>query len=444
MKIAIAGYGAEGESNYRYWNTPDNQVVIIDEREPSRPAPVDASIIIGDDAFSKLEGYDLVVRTAGLAPRKIKTDGKIWSATREFFEKCPAPIIGVTGSKGKGTTSSLIASILRAAGRTVHLVGNIGVPALDVLPAMTADDIVVYELSSFQLWDLEKSPHIAVVLMIEPDHLDVHADMDDYINAKANIRRNQTCDDICLYHPTNEYSRRIATVDTGIYVTTPVQEELDTAWRYGISDDNQVYVKDAVFTVRDISICSVDALQLPGEHNVENACAAISAVLALGQVNKDAIEQGLRDFTGLPHRLKFVRAVGGVNYYDDSIATTPGSAIAAMKAFDQPKVIILGGSSKGAQFDEVATVASVANVKAAILIGDEANRIEQVLREQNITTINLGAVATMTDIVAIAQTHAASGDVVILSPACASFGMFKNYSDRGEQFVNAVQQLEEK
>jgi len=441
MKIAIAGYGAEGESNYHYWNTPENQVVIIDEHEPSRPVPLDASVIIGEAAFTKLEGYDLVVRTAGLAPRKIITDGKVWSATNEFFAQCPAPIIGVTGSKGKGTTSSLIASILKAAGRTVHLVGNIGVPALDVLADIHPHDVVVYELSSFQLWDVEKSPHIAVVLMIEPDHLDVHASMDEYVAAKANIRRYQTDDDLCLYHPTNEYSRRIATVDTGIYNDQTAGGRNDAIARYGVPDDGQVYTQDDVFMVSGHSICEVSALQLPGAHNIENACAAISAALALGGVSADAVEQGLRVFTGLPHRLKLVNEVNEVRYYDDSIATTPGSAIAALNGFDEEKVIILGGSSKGADYTVLADVAARANVKMAILIGQEADKLADVLESRGVNIINLGMNTDMNEIVRLAQQHTTPGDVVILSPACASFGMFKNYSDRGEQFIAAVNAL---
>ena len=443
MKIAIAGYGAEGESNYRYWNTPNNQVVIVDEVRPLRDVPMDASVIIGEDAFSKLEDYDMVIRTAGLAPRKIKTDGKVWSATNEFFAKCPALIIGVTGSKGKGTTSSLIASILKASGRTVHLVGNIGVPALDVLADIAADDIVVYELSSFQLWDVQKSPHIAVVLMIEPDHLDVHADMEEYVAAKANIRRYQSRDDICLYHPTNMYARRIATVDTGVYGGVFTSEEKSAIHRYGVSDDGQVYAENGMFMSDGVAICSVDVLQLPGEHNIENACAAISAAQATGHVDASAVEQGLRGFTGLSHRLKFVRTIDGVSYYDDSIATTPGSAIAAMHAFEQPKILILGGSSKGADFREVAVVASQTGVKAAVLIGDEASKIEVALRDVGVRAINLGTDVVMPDVVACARQLATAGDVVILSPSCASFGMFKNYSDRGDQFVAAVNAIEE-
>jgi UDP-N-acetylmuramoylalanine--D-glutamate ligase len=427
MKIAIAGYGAEGESNYRYWNTPENQVVIIDERQPSRAVPVDASIIIGDDAFSKLEGYDVVVRTAGLAPRKIRTDGKIWSATNEFLSKCPAPIIGVTGSKGKGTTSSLIASVLRAAGKTVHLVGNIGIPALDVLADIQADDIVVYELSSFQLWDAEKSPHIAVVLMIEPDHLDVHTDLEEYIQAKANIVRHQYPTDVTVYNSENPHARTIS--------------ELSRASKVGFQSVTSAHVADGNFWYGEQRLCTIDALKLPGVHNLDNACAAIDAVWPYTQ-DGNVIERGLAAFGGLSHRLKFVRELDGVKYYDDSIATTPGSAIAAMRAFEQPKILILGGSSKGADFSELANVASQSSVAVAILIGDEAIKIESALQRVGVRAVNLGTDTTMDQVVSIARQQASTGDVVILSPSCASFGMFKNYSDRGDQFIASVNALQ--
>lgn len=432
MKIAIAGYGVEGKSNYEYFSRGDDQVVIVDEREVT-DAPVDASVITGEGAFEKLQGFDMVVRTAGLAPRKIKTDGKVWSATNEFFAKCPAAIIGVTGSKGKGTTSSLIASILREAGQDVHLVGNIGVPALDILPRIQPTDIVVYELSSFQLWDLEKSPQVAVVLMIEPDHLDVHENFDEYLMAKANIRKFQKAEDICFYHPTNEFSRRIAEVNP-----------FPNAHRYNDpSDSASISVDGNDFIESDgCVVAPVTALQLPGAHNVENACAAICAAYAGFGVGRDAIERGLRAFTGLDHRLKFVREVAGVKYYDDSIATTPGSAIAAMKAFDAPKTLILGGSSKGADFTEVAEVAKNTNVHHVVLIGQEADKIEQAFMGTEIAISNLGAHTTMQKIVETAQELTAPGGVVVLSPACASFGMFKNYKDRGDQFIASVNLLQ--
>lgn len=430
MKVAIAGFGIEGKSNYRYYKSRGHDVTIVDERSEINDAPEGAKTLAGPGVFEQLDGFDIVVRTASLPPKKIKTDGKIWSATNEFFAECPAAIIGVTGSKGKGTTSSLITSILREAGQTVHLLGNIGVPALDELPKIQSNDIVVYELSSFQLWDVEKSPTVAVVLMIELDHLDIHADFDDYVAAKANIRKYQTEKDICFYHPTNKFSRQIA-----------MTNQLPNAHPYNDEKDPvSVFVADGNFIIDDCIICPTSAVQLPGNHNLENACAAINAALEFTD-DWSAVERGLWAFTGLPHRLKFVRETENVKYYDDSIATTPGSAIAAMKAFDQPKVMILGGSYKGGDFEEMAKLASKSNVRMAVLIGKEAERIEPLLQKYAVPTLNLGEEVGMPEIVAAAADVAQSGDVVLMSPACASFGMFKSYQDRGEQFVAAVEAL---
>ncbi len=426
MKIAIAGYGIEGASNYRYYAAdPANEIVIVDQRQPDAALPAEIATIIGDDAFSQLDGFDLVVRTAGLAPYKIKTDGQIWSATNEFFAKCPAPIIGVTGSKGKGTVASLVAGILKAAGRKVWLVGNIGVAALDVLDSVSSDDIVVYELSSFQLWDLERSPHTAVVLFIEQEHLDVHLDMDDYLNAKANIARYQTADDRLIYNQSNQFARAIA--------------DQSTAQKLGYIDSQSAHVKDGSFWYGEQIICSINVLQIIGSHNVENACAAINAVWALTQ-DRAAIEQGLGSFQGLPHRLKFVRELDGVAYYDDSIATTPSSAIAALRAFAQPKVIILGGSSKGSDFTQLGQELAQHNARA-ILIGAEAANIAHACQAAGFNDYEILEQATAKQFVERAQAVATPGSIVLLSPACASFGMFKNYSDRGDQFIAAVEAL---
>lgn len=427
MKVAIAGYGVEGKVSYQYWQKLGHEVTIIDERDLSPyDLPYGSSTILGKNAFKSLKDFDLVIRTPSLSPDKLRTNGKVWSATNEFFDKCPAPIVGVTGTKGKGTTSSLIAAILSAAGKKVHLIGNIGVPALEVLTNVTADDIVVFELSSFQLWDLEKSPQVAVVLMVEPDHLDVHKDMDEYINAKANICSHQSGSDVCLYHPTNDLSARIAAHGEGMKK------------QYAVNDDDQVYIKENTFFVQNKALCSTDAVQLPGAHNLENACAAISAALMFTD-NVSAIEQGLKSFTGLPHRLKVVREIRGVTYYDDSIATTPGSALAAIRAFPEPKLLILGGKDKGGDYTELIGHCKVSDTHV-LAIGSNGKAIAKLCQKAHVAVSDLTG-KNMSEIVSEAQRLATPGSVVILSPAASSFDMFKSYADRGDQFVKAVGEL---
>lgn len=442
MKVAIVGYGVEGRASYRYYSrSPDNEIVIFDEFS-SRPddLPSDVLFISGPHALEELKGqeFDKVLRTPPLAPSKLADVANVWSGTREFFEQCPAPIIGVTGSKGKGTISSLIYEMLKAAGKSAWLVGNIGNPALDVLPQVKADDIVVYELSSFQLWDVERSPHTAIISIVEPEHLDVHKDVDEYYQAKANIRRFQTIHDSCYYHPTNEVSRQLA--DTG-GPHDPSERELwrSKSSRYAIPDDGVVYVRDESFYIRSREICPVSALQLIGQHNIENACAAICAALDYTD-DFAAIEQGLRNFKGLPHRLEFVAEVSGVKYYDDSIATTPGSAIAALRAFTEPKILILGGSDKGVDFKELAREVLKQDVRHVLTMGAMSEVIAHELKDVGFTDITL-VEGAMKEVVETASKLAQAGDVVILSPSCASFDQYKNYADRGEQFQSQVKAL---
>lgn len=433
MKIAIAGYGVEGQASFAYWSKdPANELTIVDESvQPKFEVPAGVSTLFGEGVFGKLNGFDLVIRTASLAPSKIKTDGKVWSATNEFFTQCPAPIIGVTGTKGKGTTSSMIASILEAAGKKVWLVGNIGVASLEVLPEIAAGDIVVYELSSFQLWDIEQSPHIAVILPIEAEHLDIHADMDDYVSAKANIAKFQGVGDVCIFNPANEYAAAI-----GHSYTAAEHIEYDSR------SPKSTYIDGDFFYHDEQIICSVSEVQLKGQHNRENACAALTVAVSLG-ISNDDIAAGLRNFKGLPHRLEFVRQVNGVDYYNDSFSSSPPATVAAAKAFDQPEILIIGGIDRGGNFVHLADeLKKVSNIKEIALIGKIRQDLQRVFAQEGIDAkVTVLDATTMREIVGYAATAASTGDVVILSPGCASFDMFKDFYDRGDQFREQVYAL---
>lgn len=428
MKLAIAGFGIEGQSSYRYFTEKGNEVVILDERTTVEDLPHGVLSVLGAEAFNDLGEYDMVIRTPSLPPKKLTGAKRVWSATNEFFAKCPAQIIGVTGTKGKGTTCSLIAAILRKAGRTVHLVGNIGTPALDILKDISKDDIVVYELSSFQLWDLETSPHIAVVLLVEPDHLNVHADFDEYVTAKANIVAHQKTDDIVVYHPTNEISAHIAAL-------SPAR----TKERFLTPE--AAYVKDGIILIDGMRVCSVDEVGLLGEYNLQNVCAAISSCWRVTQ-DIDKIAEAVRNFKGLEHRLEFVAEKSGVTFYNDSFSSAPTATIGAITAFKQQIVLIVGGYDRGIDLTPLAvSIATSSHIRKVFIIGQIRQRLADALKLQEFERFEILDTQSMEEIVVSAAHEANVGDVVLLSPGCASFDMFKNFSYRGQQFKKAVKDL---
>ena len=443
MKIALLGFGLETQSamNFLAKKYKDAEFEIYDQRAESKiEAPRNAKIFLGVKDFSEVEA-DLIVRTPAVNPHRLSSS-KITSVTNLFFENCPAKIIGVTGSKGKGTTASFVAEILKSAGVKTHLLGNIGVPALDKIDEISPNDAVVYELSSFQLWDAQKSPFVAILNNIEPDHLDVHDGFDDYVAAKMNIALKQTKNDFFIYNSENQVvEKAVENSKNQLYGTLQ-----------NFPNKKLAHVKDGYFYWGEKRLFETSILKLAGEHNQKNALAAMIATFDfLADCGKDLREitnawrEGLSKFEGLPHRLKFVREINGIKFYDDSIATTPGSAIAAMNAFTEPKILILGGSDKGADLNELIpriSESSIGELREVILIGKEAEKLNSKLKDKNFTRIkNLGLNTTMQQVVKTAFADARSGDVVILSPAHASFDMFKSYVDRGEQFIKAVDEL---
>ncbi|MFZ1484296.1 MAG: UDP-N-acetylmuramoyl-L-alanine--D-glutamate ligase [Candidatus Saccharimonadales bacterium] len=434
MRVALLGYDTDGKVSYPYFIAHGHDVTICDQNADV-VLPEGAKAQLGQSYLENLDQFDLLVRTSGMPPHII-TDAnpsvadKITTQIEVFLANAPTKnIIGVTGTKGKGTTSTLIANMLEAAGKDVHIGGNIGIPPLSFIDELNEDSFVVLELSSFQLMNVRHSPHIAVCLMVVPEHLNWHKDMDEYVWAKSQLFANQTAEDVAIYAGFNEVSSRIAGTGNGQKIA------------FGTDDSEGAHVKDGAIWIDSVEICKTSELALLGAHNQQNACAAVTAVWQADVRDTVAITDVLKNFSGLPHRLEKVAFVDGVTYYDDSFGTTPETAIVALEAFEEPKVIILGGSDKGASYAALAEAVSRTNVRKVVLIGNQADRIQEALTQAGFTnTVTAGE--TMKDIVATAQGHAQAGDIVLLSTACASFDMFTDYKDRGNQFRAAAQALE--
>ena len=426
-KIAIVGYGVEGRAAADYLSKHGAQISILDGNE-STLTDKRYRFIAGRDYLENLADYDLVVRSPSIRPELLKTAKRVTSSTQIFFDNCLGNIIGVTGTKGKGTTSSLSAKLLESQGVKVWLGGNIGVPMLSFLDNVQPGDVAILELSSFQLCDLEARPEIAVCLMIEPDHMNWHKDMAEYVTAKANITKNQRQSDVLIYHPTNQNTAKVVKNSQAIKIPA-------------INQNVQIQNDDLVF--RSVKLMPVNEVGLIGVHNLENITSALNVLNKYCskhdlEIDLEAVVEVLREFIGLPNRLEFVRKFNGVRYINDSYSSTPSAAIAGIKAVGEPVIAIIGGVDKGVDLDKLAE--SLTEIKHVVLIGQTA----EILRTKLLALGSTDFVVVdgeMEQIINTCQNLSEPGDTILMSPGSSSFDMFLNFTDRGNQFRVVVNNL---
>lgn len=401
-----------------------------------------AVLRLGDGYLQDLD-QDVIFRTPGLRPdvpelEAARAKGStITSEMEVFFEVCPCPIIAVTGSDGKTTTTTIIAELLRAAGHTVHVGGNIGHPLLAEADTIRPTDWAVLELSSFQLMTMTHSPHIAVVTNLAPNHLDVHKSMEEYIWAKENIFRHQQPGDIAVFNLDNAITRELSAHAPGRALYFSRREE----------PENGVFLRGNVVISRrdgrERQIMTTEDIRLPGVHNVENYMAAIAAVDGL--VPDDVIRTFARTFNGVEHRIELVRTWRGVRFYNDSIASSPSRTIAGLRSFKEKVILIAGGYDKHIPFDVLGPEV-VEHVKLLILCGATADKIRAAVEQAPGYRPGHPEILDVTPFqraVETARDRAVPGDVVTLSPACAAFDQFKNFMERGKTFKAIVNSWQE-
>lgn len=391
---------------------------------------------LGDGYLNNLSG-DMIFKTPGMrydVPEllKAKENGSIVTSEMEvFFEVCPSHIIAVTGSDGKTTTTTLIHKMMTDAGYKTWLGGNIGNPLLTDTEKMKENDWVILELSSFQLHTMRKSPEIAVITNISPNHLDMHKDYKEYIDAKENIMLYQNEGDTLIVNADNQ-------------VTADIGKSANGAVKYfsrnGMAD---VYLDGNIIKRGIVEILNIKDIKIPGMHNVENYMAAIAAVSGL--VSKDVIVNVAKTFGGVEHRIELVRTLDGVKYYNSSIDSSPNRTINTLRVFPNKVIMIAGGKDKGIPYDEIGP-ALAEHVKVLILIGATSDKIQEALDAEinktgNGKDIEVIRATSYEDAVNTARSKAHDGDVVLLSPASTSFDMFRNFEERGNLFKKIVNEL---
>ncbi|MBE6915315.1 MAG: UDP-N-acetylmuramoyl-L-alanine--D-glutamate ligase [Ruminococcaceae bacterium] len=437
-RVAVLGFGVSNTPLIRQLLRAGALVTVCDKnpREKFDPALLEefakAEMRLGEDYLENLDA-EIIFRTPGMRPdvpqilAAVERGAVLTSEMEQFFGVCPCPIIGISGSDGKTTTTTIIYELLKAAGKTCYVGGNIGTPLLDRAEEMEEDHVAVVELSSFQLMTMKQSPTVAVITNLAPNHLDIHTSMEEYVEAKTNLYRHGN-------------GRVVLNLDNDI--TRTLGETLGERVRwFSRKGDAHVRLCDRVIYRGETPVLNIDDIRIPGMHNVENYMAAIAAVE--GMVSDEVIRDVAKTFAGVAHRMELVREKDGVRYYNDSIASSPTRTIAGLRAFDRKVILIAGGKDKGVPFDDLGP-ASVEFCKAVVLNGPTMERIrDAILSAPGYSEKELPVYCCDSFEAAVEKAHeiAERGDIVTLSPACTSFDRFKNFAERGLYFKKLVGEL---
>lgn len=448
-KVAVIGLGVSNMPLLEYLYEKKAQVTVFDERTmdeiPSETInkinTYEFSYSFGKNCLEKLNGFNIIFRSPSCLPTRAELQKEadrgaiVTTEVEMLMEICPCKIVGITGSDGKTTTTSLINAILKKAGYKTFLGGNIGTPLFTKLPEMEPNDIVVLELSSFQLMNMHISPDIAVITNITPNHLNIHKDYQEYIDAKKCIFKNQNEKGILILNYDNDITRECAKEANGNVVFFSSKVKLDNGF---IVDGN--IIKECNDKVRK-HILNTDEVILRGNHNFQNIATALAATKTL--VDTDIAVQAIKEFKPVEHRIEFVKEIDGVKWYNDSASSSPTRTISGINAFKENIILIAGGYDKNLEYEPLAKPV-VDKVSTLILIGQTAEKIYDVVKnesEKENKKINIYMCDTLEQTIEIAKKSAKKGDVVLFSPASASFDMFKNFADRGHKFKDLVNKI---
>lgn len=441
-RVGVLGIGVEGRATIDYLRSLGIADIEALDRNRVDGIPDGISTVFGEGYMENLERFSVVFRSPGFRPdlpqlvEAVQKGTQITSAISFFLCNCPAPVIGITGTVGKGTTSSMVAAALESSGFTVHLGGNIGQSPLVFLSEVQPDHRVVLEISSFQAMDVTASPQYAGILKTTSEHLDWHRNTEEYRVAKAHLLHFQTALDTVVYHADSLGAQQIARSSAGCAFGYSLEKELEN----GVFIRNEKMVFSSTEGEQILPI-DIKAVRLAGRFNLENIAAAV-LLSHLAGGHWDNVCKAAQVFEGLPNRLSLSATGGNVRFYNDSYATRPDAAMAAIDAFEEPMALVMGGSEKNADFSQLFDLMqSKRNIVSLSLIGATAKRMSEEICQTKTPPFSV----TISDSLEAAMTNSVSSlgakGVVLMAPACASFGMFKNYKDRGEQFVQLAQKI---